>query len=188
MRRIFALAFLFVLCLGTMVVTNCSSPLEASSAGEPGPPIIVTITDTIVDTLIQSETDTLVDTLIQSDVDTLFVVDTLVDTVYVEMPDTSTYETICSKLSKCKKELIWELGNTAGNYQVEITIHKYDDRHPKDLLVTIEGIERAWTPNRDDVMRVKQALSANARVSVKRDSPHGWGHSAKLCITITRLN
>ena len=188
MRRTLALAFLFALCLCLLVVTNCSSPLETTTTGEPGPPIIVTITDTVVDTLIQSETDTLVDTLIQSEVDTLFVVDTLVDTVYVEMPDTSTYETICSKLSKCKRKLVWELGNTAGNYKVEITIHKYDDRHPKDLLVTIDGVEYQWYPNRDDELIVTQDLPKNARVSVERNSPYGWGHSAKLCITITRLN
>ena len=246
MKRPILHTLLFIICL-SVIVTNCSTPLDPATAGEPAPPIIITITDTVVDTLIQNGTDTLIDTLyvsdadtvfvidtvidtliqngtdtlidtliitdtdtlfvvdtlidtliqngtdtlidtlIISDTDTLFVVDTLVDTVYIDVTDSTSIESFCGKLEKCKKKLVWQLANVPGTYRIEITIQKYDKRYPKDLNVRIDGEKYPWHPNKVDTMIVEQELAERATISIERADWSGWYHTARFCITVTRI-
>jgi len=104
MKRIYVLAALCALIFGAQLLVTCSNPLERDEGPdidtvfEPGPPIIDTVidtlidtvevfdTDTIFDTLIDTVTDTLIDTVEVFDTDTIF--DTLIDTVTDTLIDT----------------------------------------------------------------------------------------------------
>ena len=176
----------FVVCL-TVLITNCSSPLDPSSLGQPAPPAIITITDTIVDTLIQNGTDTLIDTVIQTEIDTVFVTDTLIDTVFVDISDTAQGFEACGKIGICKKKLVWHFANSAGRYRVQLVAQRCDKLLPRELTAVIDGVEYPWRPGKSDTLTVDQFLSANAFISVQDADWSGWTSAARVCVTLTPL-
>ena len=167
MRQSFVVTVLLAVVLG-LIVANCSSPLDSNTFPQPSPPVVVTITDTVVDTLIQTETDT------------------LVDTVTVIVPDTSQCVEVCNKLEKYQKKLTWYLTNTSGDYRIALTVHRYDGSQDMDLVVKINGVEHPWHAKNHETFESEQYLSSNAVISVERSSKC-WDYTAKFCIAVSPI-
>ena len=211
MTRQYSKALLFIICL-SIIVSNCSSPLDPSSIGQPAPPQIITITDTVVDTLIINGSDTLIDTLIQTytdtvwvvdtlvidgtdtlidtvyQTDTTFVVDTLIDTIYVDVVDSTSSEEFCGRVERCKEKLHWQFSNNAGHYRVKFTAKQCDKLYPKALIAVVDGTEYNWNPGKSNVLTVEAELPADVLVSVGWPKWISWGDAVCVCVSITPLD
>lgn len=160
-------------------------------------------TDTlmIVDTVIQFDTTNSRDSLTTVDtvnvVDTVIIYDTVfdttvltdtitvVDTVYVTIPDTTGSGGFCGRLNSSRKEIVWLLQNSAGDYRLDFAALAQSNQPPKKLELIIDGISYTWQPGKDPALTFEGPLGENAVITITPFSPGSFGHSVDICLTVT---
>jgi hypothetical protein len=150
--------------------------------------LIQTNTDTvlIVDTLVINGTDTLIDTVIQTD--TALVVDTLIDTIYVDIVDSTSFDESCGRVERCNEQLFWQFTNNPGLYRVEFIAQQCDKLYPKELTVVVDGTEYSWNPAKSNILAVEAEVPADVLVSVGWPKWIGWGDAVCVCVTLIPLD
>ncbi len=197
---IFATIFIAILFVG-----NCSDPLE--SLGPETRIDTIKIVDTlnysdtlfvidtfmIIDTLNYSDTLFIVDTVLIIDTldysDTVYVVDTVnnIDTVFIYITDTTQSQTICSRISSCRKKIVWMLRNQEGKYKLEFTASQDGKCPVQTLYLYIDGHFYRWKPAEDAELTKELYLGQNSTIMIKTCRPPAFGHTIYICLTISKL-
>ena len=205
MKQRLLLGIFITIFVAIMFVGNCSDPLESL-----GPEIridTIKIVDTlgysdtlfiidtfmIIDTLDYTDTLFVVDTIMIIDtldyMDTVYVVDTVnnIDTVFIYITDTTQSQTICSRISSCRKKIVWMLRNQEGKYKLEFTASQDGKCPVQTLYLYIDGHEYRWKPVEDPELIKELYLEENSTIRIKTYKPPAFGHTIYICLTISKI-
>ncbi|MEE8577324.1 MAG: hypothetical protein V3T31_08705 [candidate division Zixibacteria bacterium] len=178
MRRLTFLLATALLLTGLLVIVNCSKPLESSRLDEPKPPIIIVDTLYSVDTILIGDSTTQYDTVIM--IDTII----RIDTVVIVEPDTTGMHFVCDRLGSNRKEVIWMIGNSGGDFLLEFGAVTEREHPTQILVVDIDGKLYEWPTAEGLELTVEQHLSAKTTIRIETDAPNSYGHAIDICLTI----
>lgn len=113
-------------------------------------------------------------------IDTIYIV----DTVYVNMPDTSGEQLLCARIASNQHDIVWMFRNPEGTFRLEFEANIGKESPVQEIIIEIDDNKFSWHPVQNKEFAIERDLIQNASIRISTDVPHAYGHAIDICLKI----